>query len=350
MRFTILKVCLLSFPLAVFAAELPEGVRRVTVLNYPDCFELSNADTRVTLCHHVGGRVLEYVWQGKNALFINPGEAKWGTPEGLKVPPSAGRFDIGPEQIIPSREKLWLGPWTAEAIGPRAVRLTSQPDAATGVQLIREFRLDAKSSHLSCEQIIRNVSQETKRWAHWSRTFGVHGGIGVVPLTPETKRFPAGFVMYRPAPEPSIIYNPKDPNVRVRGQFLEVLGPPLYPKLGFDSNAGWFAYVMPHGQAFVKRYASPRDAVYPEVAGLTLCFWYPPASQLPACELEPHGPRIDIAPGASASYLEDWYLLPHHFPAAGEQIDLEKLAAQVASSFAATEKSEKGPNPNGRDR
>ena len=23
------------------------------------------------------------------------------------------------------------------------------------------------------------------------------------------------------------------------------------PKLGFDSNAGWFAYVMPHGQAFV---------------------------------------------------------------------------------------------------
>ena len=103
----------------------------------------------------------------------------------------------------------------------------------------------------------------------------------------------------------------------------------IQPKLGFDSNAGWFAYVMPHGQAFVKRYPSPQDGVYPEIAGLTLCFWYPTADQIPACELEPHGPRNKIPPGGSASFTEDWYLLPHKFPAAGEQIDLEKLAAQV---------------------
>lgn len=315
--------------LSVAAADLPEGVRRVQVLNYPDCFELSNAETRVTLGHHVGGRVLEYAWRGKNALYLDPEEIKWGTPGGPKAPSSAGRFDIGPENIIPRREILWSGAWTAEAIGPRAVRLTSQPDEATGVQLIREFRLDAKTSHLSCEQIIRNVSRETKYWAHWSRTFAVHGGIGVIPLTPETRRFPNGWVMYGPGPEPAIQFKPTDPNVRIRGVFLEVLGPTRYPKLGFDSHAGWFAYVMPHGQAFVKRYASPRDAVYPEVAGLTLCLWYPPSSVVPACELEPHGPRNTIAPGASASYTEHWYLLPHAFPAAGESIDLEKLAAQV---------------------
>ncbi|MEY4200078.1 MAG: hypothetical protein RLZZ265_1818, partial [Verrucomicrobiota bacterium] len=41
------------------------------------------------------------------------------------------------------------------------------------------------------------------------------------------------------------------------------------------------------------------------------------------------GPRNIIKPGASASFTEDWYLLPHKFPAAGEQMDLEKLAAQV---------------------
>ena len=92
---------------------------------------------------------------------------------------------------------------------------------------------------------------------------------------------------------------------------------------------GWFAYVMPHGQAFVKRFASSATEVYPEIAGLTLCFWYPPAMWVPACELEPHGPRKTIAPGASVSFTEDWYLLPHKFPATGEQIDLEKLAAQV---------------------
>ncbi len=328
----LLAVTLCLGTLAAHAADLPAGVRRVKVLNYPDCLELSNGEARVTLGHHVGGRVLEYEWRGKNALYLDPNEIKWGTPGGPKAPSSAGRFDIGPEQIIPKRDTLWAGAWTAEAIGPRAARLTSQPDPATGVQLVREFRLAATGTHLACEQIIRNVSGETKYWAHWSRTFAVHGGIGVVPLTPEVKRFPNGWVMYVPGPEPAIQFRPVDPNVRVRGSFLEVLGPPRYPKLGFDSHAGWMAYVMPHGQAFVKRYASPRDAVYPEVIGMTLCLWYPPATTVPACELEPHGPRTAIAPGASASYTEHWQLLPHEFPAPGASLDLDKLAAQVAAA------------------
>ncbi|MDP3069140.1 MAG: hypothetical protein Q8N18_02575 [Opitutaceae bacterium] len=323
-------LALLTASVALAAEALPEGVRRVQVLNYPDCLELSNGETRVTLGHHVGGRVLEYEWRGKNALYLDPAEAKWGTPGGPAAPSSAGRFDIGPEMIIPKRDKLWAGAWTAEAIGPRAARLTSQPDEATGVQLIREFRLAAQGTHLSCEQIIRNVSRETKYWAHWSRTFAVHGGIGIVPLTPEVKRFPNGWIMYAQGGEPAIQTRPVDPNVRLRGSFVEVLGPPRFPKIGFDSHAGWFAYVMPHGQAFVKRYASPRDAVYPEAIGMTLCFWYPQASQVPACELEPHGPRNTISPGASASYTEHWHLIEHAFPAAGQSLDLDKLAAQVA--------------------
>lgn len=318
----------LGLLLPSFAAELPEGVRRVKVLNYPDCFELSNPGTRVTLGHHVGGRVLEYEHLGKNAIYLDPQEAEWNR-DSKKPKVTAGRFDIGPEYLIPKRDILWSGEWQAEAIGPRAVRLTSQPDEATGVQLIREFRLDTKTSHLSCTQIIRNVSPETQYWSHWSRTFAVHGGIGVVPLTPETRRYPNGWIMYQQGKEPTIMLKPEDPNVRQRGGFIEVLAPPAFPKLGFDSNAGWFAYVMPHGQAFVKRYPSPKDAVYPEIAGLTLCLWYPQAAQTPAIELEPHGPRNIIPPGGTASFTEDWYLLPHPFPAKDAEIDLEKLAEQV---------------------
>jgi hypothetical protein len=329
MRFNCFAAVFLVCQFAAFAAALPEGVRRVKVLNYPDCFELSNGDTRVTLCHQVGGRVLEYSFKGRNALYLDPREEKWGTPGGPKAPSSAGRFDIGPEYLIPRRDKLWSGEWQAEAIGRRAVRLTSQPDDATGVQLIRNFRLAGKGTHLACEQIIKNVSREPKYWAHWSRTFAVHGGIGVIPQTPDTRRYPNGFVMYNQGAEHSIIARPTDPNVRMRGDFLEVLGSTRLPKLGFDSNAGWFAYVMPHNQAFVKRYPSPKDGVYPEIAGLTLCFWYPKAEQVPAVELEPHGPRKTIPPGGTVSFTEDWYLLEHKFPAAGEEIDLEKLAAQV---------------------
>lgn len=326
-----LTALIFILPFLEAVAELPEGVRRVKVLNYPDCFEIANAETRVTFCHQVGGRILQYEHDGHNALYLDPAEEKWGTPGGPEAPSSAGRFDIGPEYLIPDRPTLWVGPWQAEAIGPRAVRLTSQPDEATGVQLVRHFRLAATGTHLSCEQTIKNISAEPKNWAHWSRTFAVHGGIGVVPQTPDTRRYPKGFVMYNQGEEHSIILRPTDPNVRMRGEFLEVLGPTRQPKIGFDSNAGWFAYVMPHGQAFVKRYPSPKQGVYPEIAGLTLCFWYPQASQVPACELEPHGPRTTVAPGASVSFTEDWYLLAHPFPRSGESLDLEKLAAQVAA-------------------
>lgn len=109
MRFNCFATAFLACQFAAVAAELPDGVRRVKVLNYPDCFELANSDTRVTLCHHVGGRVLEYSFKGRNALYLDSREEKWGTPGGPKAPSSAGRFDIGPEYLIPQRDKLWAG-------------------------------------------------------------------------------------------------------------------------------------------------------------------------------------------------------------------------------------------------
>jgi hypothetical protein len=320
-------IALVVGPAAAHAAESVPGVRRVTVLNYPDCLELSNGETVVVLGHHVGGRVLSYAWKGRNALYLNPAEASWqpgGTPPRGEL--SAGRFDIGPENLIPRHPDLWSGPWQAEVIGPRAARLTSVADAATGVQLVREFRLDPQGTHLACTQIIRNVSATPRSWCHWSRTFAVHGGIAVVPLTPDRSKFPHGYVLYR---DGAIQIRPVDPNIRVRDGFLEVLGVPAEPKLGLDAHAGWFAYQMPHDQVFVKRYATYPDRVYNEVAGLTISIWYPQAAKVPAVELEPIGPREDLRPGASASFTEHWWLLENVFPAPGAKLDLPALAAKV---------------------
>lgn len=310
-------------------ASGPEGTRRVKLLNYPDCIELSNADTTVVLGHHVGGRVLKYAWRGKDALYLSPEEAKWeaGNPTARKIA-TAGRFDIGPEYLIPKRDVLWSGRWSAEIIGPRAARLTSQPDAATGVQLVREFQLDAKSSHLACTQVIRNVSKETKEWCHWSRTFAPTGGIAVVPLSAGSK-FPNGYVMYQQGKENVIALRPVDPNIRQRGDFMEVLAAPAFPKLGFDSHAGWFAYQMRNDLAFVKRYATFPDRVYNEVAGLTISIWYPQPGQTPAVELEPIGPRERLQPGEISRFTEHWWLVENAFPEAGAELNLKELAGKV---------------------
>ena len=109
------------------AAE--KGARHLKFLNYPGCIELSNkAGTVAVLGHHVGGRVLSYTQDGKESLYLNPAEEKW-TPENGKKPSSAGRFDIGPEYLIPKRAELWSGQWTAKITGPRSARLSSKPAA-----------------------------------------------------------------------------------------------------------------------------------------------------------------------------------------------------------------------------
>ncbi len=307
------------------AGEKAAGASIVSFSGYDDCIRLENGDTRVTLCPAAGGRVLEYSRQGKNCLYLSPGDKGWTYESGKKGGSmSAGRFDIGPEQTIPKHPQLWMGRWTGKITGPRAARLVSVKDKPTGVQLIREFALDKNSTRLECKQTIRNISEAAVEYCHWSRTFAPGGGVCVIPLT-KPSRFPAGYVMYGPGP--AINFRPEDKNIRTRDGFLEITGVPQFPKLGMDTTAGWFAYLMKNDIMFVKRFPTYPDRVYNEVAGLTMSIWYPSG---PMCELEPIGPREKLAPGESASFTETWYLLPHAFPKEGQQADLKKIAAQVA--------------------
>ena len=300
-----------------------DSAKMIHYLNYDKSIELTNKNTKVVLCPQVGGRVLEYSLNGKNALYLDKKEANW--KPGKPGPSSAGRFDIGPELIIPRRSTLWSGEWTGEITGTRSARLTSQHDEATGVQLVRDFELDANTSHLSCTQTIMNVSNETKEWCHWSRTFAQGEGICVIPLAGQS-RFPNKYVMY----EEGALINarPVDPNIRVRNGFLEILAAPRRPKLGFDSYAGWMAYAMKNDLLFIKKFKTYPDHVYNEVAGLTISVWYPEGARV---ELEPIGPRERLEPGEIGSFTEEWWLAPSRFPGTGTNLDLGRVSAIVES-------------------
>jgi hypothetical protein len=273
---------------------------------------------RVILGPSHGGRVLVYSIDGKQALWFDENEKK----ADAKSRGSAGRFDIGPELTIAAHPQLWSGKWTARIIGKSSVELTSVKDLATGLQLTRDFVL-ATDGSLSCKQTFTNFSDEPREACHWGRSFSPGGGICLIPLAGQSK-FPSKYAMY----EDSAIINVRnqDEKIRERDGFLEILAPPRKPKLGFDSHAGWLAYVMPGDVLFVKRFATFPDRVYNEAAGLTLSVWYPPGARI---ELEPIGPRERLRPGESASFTEHWHLLSHPFPAKGESVDLKKLRAQV---------------------
>ncbi len=312
-----LFTCLIAVLLRTTASSAEfAGVKVAPYLGYEKAVHLTNGHVNVVLCPEVGGRVLEYSLKGNNALYLSDGEKKW--KPGDRPEASAGRFDIGPELIIPPRPTLWSGVWTSEIIADRHARLTSPDDPSTGVRLVRDFVLDEKSTQLSCTQSIHNISDKLVEWCHWSRTFAVGRGICLIPLT-KPSRFPKSYVMYE---EGSLInMNPEDPNIRVRDGFLEILGTPRKPKLGMDSYAGLIAYLSPNNLLFVKRFKTYPDRVYNEAAGLTISIWYPDNAMI---ELEPIGPRERLQPGEHASFTEDWFLTEMPFPQSRE-VDLESV-------------------------
>ncbi|HEU5317881.1 MAG TPA: hypothetical protein VFX49_17350 [Chloroflexota bacterium] len=318
-----------------------EGVRAIDHLGYQGCLALDNGDARVVLGHHAGGRVLEYSTAGQNALFVDPAQAGWTWKEGEPaIHITGGRCDIGPEHVIPRHPTMWLGPWTAEAAGPRHARLSSQDDAPTGTRLIRDFVLDATGTRLAFTQTIVNVSDKVTEWCHWSRTFAPHGGIAVVPVTCRPmSRFPRGYVMYEAGAstgKPGIGFRPEDPNItrHTAGDYdvLVIRPVPLFPKLGFDSYAGWLAYLEPNGLLFVKRFPTYPDRVYNEVAAITSCVYYPAREFV---ELEPIGPRETLSPGESASFTEEWSLLSFPFPASSAEPDVAALVERVRAALSA---------------
>ena len=303
-----------------------EGAAMVEYFGYSGCVELKNDNTRVVLCPACGGRVLEYSWKGKNSLYLDLAQQGWQDEPGKrKLNPCGGRFDIGPENTLPRHPQLWIGKWSAEITGPRAARLVSVKDDVTGAQLVRQFTLDASSSRLTCTQTIRNLSDKSLSCCHWSRTLAAGGGICLVPLTADS-RFPKGYMMYGPGAV--LNYSPEDRNIRVRNGFLEVLGTPRQPKLGLDSCAGWFCYLLKSDLMFVKRFSTYPERVYNELAGFTVCLYY---FKDIMCELEPMGPQERLAPGASASFTEDWWLLPYAFPGKAADVNLDDVSRTVES-------------------
>jgi hypothetical protein len=300
------------------------NVGRVEFHGYSDCIRLENASARVTLGHQCGGRVLEYACRGVNVLALDPNQAGW-TPESGRpgVDPWGGRFDIGPEKVLPPHPALWLGRWTAEVDGAGVARLTSEADPVTGAQLVREFELDAVSSRLRCTQTITNTSSSDRVWFHWSRTLVAGGGIVVVPLT-QPSRFPNSYVMY--GLDTTVDFLPEDPNIRVRDPFLEILDTPRYPKLCMDSHAGWLAYLAESDVLFVKRFATFPGRMYGDIVAPTVSVWY---YEHLLCELEPIGPEERLAPGESASYTEEWWVVPHKFPAQRAALDPAEIAEIV---------------------
>ena len=327
----LLGLLLSGFCLGSVLGQSPSApqARVIRYHNYTEAIELRRGNAHVVLCPQAGGRVLEFSVNGRQALYLDEREQHW-QPD-TKGAASAGRFDYGPELTVAPHPTIWSGTWRGEVTGPCSARLTSPVEPGVQMQVVRDFELvDLSTStksmplRLDCRQTLINLGPDTREVCHWGRSFSPGGGICLIPLGERPSRFPSKYAMY----EEGSIINVKntDEKIRERDGFLEILAPPRKPKLGFDSYAGWLAYLLPNHTLFVKRFATYPDRVYNEAAGLTLSIWYPEG---PRIELEPIGPRERLATGQRASFTEAWWLLEHPFPQPGAAVDLSKLREQI---------------------
>ncbi len=294
------------------------GSRMVTERSYPNCIELSNDSVRVVLEPNLGGRVLAYELKGKNVLYVDDSQDGAVYVPGKYIHPSGGRSDIGPERTIPAHPALFLGRWNAKITGEREAELTSQKDTATGIQLIRQFKLAKSGSLLEFTQIIKNIGKTSKSYCHWSRTFVKGMGISLSPLNPES-RYPAGYLIYGPGK--ILNFMPEnEPNIRTTDGILEITGVPSQPKIVTDGLAGWLAYLTNDNQLFIKKYPVFPHRNYGEIAASTACIFYKELM----CEIEPIGPMETIAPERMVSFKEQWFLFNYPFPH-DKKVDLKGI-------------------------
>ena len=283
---------------SVFAAKV------VTAYGLPNCIEITNKTTRVVLDPNIGGRVLIYEVNGKNILYFN--EEHEGITDGFKIKRiDAGRFDFGPTAVLPKRHLYFKGKWTATITGDNSVKMVSQVDTALNVLVTRLFELDKHSSKLTCTQILKNVGKEDKDLFCWSRTFVHGGGISLTPLNPNT-RFPQGFIAYYTIDGKSVMQykNITEPNIRIRENVLETLGPTKCGKLVMDGNDGWMGYLSPDSLLFIKKFKYYPNKKYGEMTAATMSVWQ---TNHKIYEIEPYGPMEKVKPGKSISFTEEWF-------------------------------------------
>jgi hypothetical protein len=290
--------------------NLSTTTRFVNTHGYENCLEIKNEKVRVVIEPNLGGRVLIYEIAGKNVLYVDSTQNGWTLKKNGFTQPSAGRFDIGPEAVTPKRNTTWAGAWKPEIIDGKTVRITSEKDTVLGIEMIREFSLEANSTHLTCTQIVKNISKKEISANHWGRTFALGGGIALVPKNPKS-RFPKGYCIYRP-PFNGIDFKPApEPNVNVKENVLEIKNTPSQPKFVMDNDEGWLAYAAPNNLLFVKKYPIYPNRVYGEVTAATSSIWYFKDTMV---EIEPIGPLEVLQPNESFSFTEDWWLMEYDFP------------------------------------
>jgi hypothetical protein len=277
-------------------------LEKVTCLDLPNCYKLSNGQVDVIVTTDIGPRIVHYGFAGGENILGGSGGSlaekdrnRWQGWKGHRVwiAPEGRPKSYGPDN----------GPIKHTPVGANGVRLEQPVESGTGIQKTMTVTLEASGSGVTVEQSLTNRNQTPYELAVWALTIMNGGGTAIVPQEP----YKAHQDALLPA-RPLVLWHYtdlSDPRFAIGPKFIRLstdTAKKSPQKFGVGNKVGWAAYAR-DGLLFLKRMAYQEGATYPDYGSSVEVF-----TQSDFIELESLGPLRTLKPGESVEHTERWSL------------------------------------------
>ncbi len=289
------------------------------------CVRLANGEVEVLVATTIGPRIVRYGFAGGDNLLGWVPNDSVQTELGTWKPWGGHRLWTAPEHMprsySPDNDPVDV------AIAGATVTLTQSVEPKTGIQKVLTVTLADRGTLVTVGHRLVNRSLWDLEVSPWALTIMNPDGSVILPQEPYASHDDA--LLPVRAMTLWAYTDLSDPRWQMGPRFLRLrtdASRASSQKVGIANRQGWAAYHR-NGHLFVKRYAWDDTARYPDFGVNTEAY-----TAGTFIELETLGPLVALAPGASATHEERWYLFRGvELPASDEA-----LAAALAPRLAET--------------
>ncbi|HYP29653.1 MAG TPA: hypothetical protein VE262_23270 [Blastocatellia bacterium] len=278
------------------------ALEKISYLNLPNCFRLSNGEVEVVVTTDIGPRIIRYGFTGHQNMLGELPEAAPDADLDRWKPWGGHRLWAAPEAM----PRTYAPDNTAieyEILGENSIKLMQPTEPAAGIQKEITVTVEPGGTAVAVRHRITNRNLWPIELAPWAITIMNGGGEVILPQEP-----------YRPHPEALLparalvlwhYTDLSDPRWTLGREYIRLrcdAASPEPQKIGIANKQGWAAYLREE-TLFVKRFPYQEGAVYPDYGCNTETF-----TAGSFIELESLGPLTRLEPEASADHVERWHL------------------------------------------